>query len=674
MKTKAKAKLKPKVRYAAKGLPKVPGQPKGPDVVPAWLRPGEAVLTPQAAEMLGRGNIQRLNQQGMRLGDMTPRYYADGEEEVARVYQQDREREAGALDLAMQVASANGAFSSALGGTGRYALSPEPSGAMGRGPVAAPGETIDTGRGWQTPNPLPGQLVDTAQGWQTPNAPVPAGEAIDTGRGWQVANPLPGQVIDTPQGWMTPNPAPITPPNPDDQQPQYFMSGTAQVSRLGAPLYFAGGGMIDPKTGRPYADTPATPQPSAAYNFGRNVASTASRVSEPFNALGTGAQIAQAGLSNQASKSAQSVGQGIADVARGVMGKPYAPPAPAATQPAQQPVLGQPQTNPDANFAKPIAVTDRAGRQRIFDNPAMMAAAAPTLMQNKEQAFGPEYYQDRTIEHARGNYGAPSQAKMDLIAKYAGKGQAPVDEYVDVYYHGASPEQKAQIAKNVEANRVAESASLAQYFDRMKSGISAVPEWRPDYRPPASPRDQLLQQQLQGEQMRQRQLASLYSLATTSPSDSPRTANALAMYNQLAGSYGGSPGAMASSFGSLTNQQGNPAENQWRLGQANLSQAQAGIEQYKLQHPELLGTRQSGEWKPLGGDNYLPPEGQTGFPLYNTVTGEGKVLNPTAPAQGQPKAPPTVAQVLEYLRNTKNPDATEADARALLAQGFGVTN
>lgn len=69
-------KKKAKTCYAAKGLPKVPGKPKGTDIVPAWLTPGEAILSPAAAEMLGRGNVQRLNQQAMRLG--TPQYKAMG--------------------------------------------------------------------------------------------------------------------------------------------------------------------------------------------------------------------------------------------------------------------------------------------------------------------------------------------------------------------------------------------------------------------------------------------------------------------------------------------------------------------------------------------------------------------------------------------------------------------
>lgn len=69
-------KKKAKPCYAAKGLPQVPGKPKGTDIVPAWLTPGEAILSPAAAEMLGRGNVQRLNQQAMRLG--TPQYKAMG--------------------------------------------------------------------------------------------------------------------------------------------------------------------------------------------------------------------------------------------------------------------------------------------------------------------------------------------------------------------------------------------------------------------------------------------------------------------------------------------------------------------------------------------------------------------------------------------------------------------
>lgn len=654
---KPKPKIKP-TRYAASGLPKVPGKPKGPDVVPAWLRPGEAVLTPQAAEMVGRGNIQRLNEQTLRLGAMAPRYYAGGEDEVASLYQQERERQAGQQELALQVAAADGAFAGALGEANRYAAGGGAPTRLGRAPVAAPGELVDTGQGWQVPNPLPGQVVDTPQGWQTPN-PV-LGQAIDTPQGWRGADQA-GAVldaVDTGQGWQVPEP--VNPPDdrPDDQ-PQYFMGGTAHVSRLGQPLYFAGGGMIDPKTGKPYAEAPATPQPSLAYQVGRNVA-------EPLRAGLTGLDVAKTVTANQVKGIGQAIGQGVADVARGASGQAYTPPAKPAA--AGQPVLGR-TANPDANFAKPITVTDRAGRPRVFDNPAMMAAAAPTLMQNKAQAYGPEYYQDRTVEHARGNYGAPSPAKQDLMARYAGQGPVPAAEYVDVYNHFESPERKAQLIKAYEANQRAQQAAGAQESARLAAGLSAVPEWRPDYRPPASPRDQLLQQQLQGERLRQRQLSELYSLATTSPSDSPRTANALAMYQQLAGSYGGSPGALSNSFGALVNQQGNPAENQWRLGQAHLSQAQAGTERYRLQHPELLGTRAAGEWKALGGDNYLQPEGQTGFPIFNTATGESRMVNPAA----QPTAdnqPPSYEEFAMTIRKSM-PNANDAQIRAAFQRRFG---
>ena len=37
-----------------------PGQPMGQDVVPAWLRPGEFVLTPESVDMVGLNNLQAL--------------------------------------------------------------------------------------------------------------------------------------------------------------------------------------------------------------------------------------------------------------------------------------------------------------------------------------------------------------------------------------------------------------------------------------------------------------------------------------------------------------------------------------------------------------------------------------------------------------------------------------
>lgn len=69
--------------YAAKGLPKVPGKPKGTDVIPAWLTPGEAVLSPGAAEMLGRGNIKALNE---AAGLRSPQYRALGDEDMQPDY------------------------------------------------------------------------------------------------------------------------------------------------------------------------------------------------------------------------------------------------------------------------------------------------------------------------------------------------------------------------------------------------------------------------------------------------------------------------------------------------------------------------------------------------------------------------------------------------------------
>lgn len=76
-----KSKAKSKACYASKGLPKVPGQPRGTDIIPAWLTPGEAVLSPGAAEMLGRGNVQALNRAAnhMRLGSQ---YKALGDEDM----------------------------------------------------------------------------------------------------------------------------------------------------------------------------------------------------------------------------------------------------------------------------------------------------------------------------------------------------------------------------------------------------------------------------------------------------------------------------------------------------------------------------------------------------------------------------------------------------------------
>ena len=44
----------------ARGTPMVPNFGT-PDTVPAMLTPGEAVLTPRAAQHLGRGNIASLN-------------------------------------------------------------------------------------------------------------------------------------------------------------------------------------------------------------------------------------------------------------------------------------------------------------------------------------------------------------------------------------------------------------------------------------------------------------------------------------------------------------------------------------------------------------------------------------------------------------------------------------
>jgi hypothetical protein len=63
--------------YASKGLPKVPGKPKGTDIIPAWLTPGEAVLSPGAAEMLGRGNVRALNE---AAGLRRPQYKALGDD------------------------------------------------------------------------------------------------------------------------------------------------------------------------------------------------------------------------------------------------------------------------------------------------------------------------------------------------------------------------------------------------------------------------------------------------------------------------------------------------------------------------------------------------------------------------------------------------------------------
>lgn len=58
--------------YAA-GTPRVPGQDTGEDTVPAMLRPNEAVLTPEAADAVGRDKIAELNAQPARrtLGERT---------------------------------------------------------------------------------------------------------------------------------------------------------------------------------------------------------------------------------------------------------------------------------------------------------------------------------------------------------------------------------------------------------------------------------------------------------------------------------------------------------------------------------------------------------------------------------------------------------------------------
>lgn len=81
--------MKRKALHCKKGLPKVPGKPRGTDQVPAWLTPGEAVLNPGAAEMLGRDRIELLNQMGMRLGSNptpSPQALAHGTARVQPVY------------------------------------------------------------------------------------------------------------------------------------------------------------------------------------------------------------------------------------------------------------------------------------------------------------------------------------------------------------------------------------------------------------------------------------------------------------------------------------------------------------------------------------------------------------------------------------------------------------
>jgi hypothetical protein len=61
----------------ARGTPMVPGSP---DTVPAMLTPGEAVLTPRAAQHFGRGNIAALNAMLPPVGQATamPRAGARG--------------------------------------------------------------------------------------------------------------------------------------------------------------------------------------------------------------------------------------------------------------------------------------------------------------------------------------------------------------------------------------------------------------------------------------------------------------------------------------------------------------------------------------------------------------------------------------------------------------------